>query len=94
MERVAGDVGRLHLGIADLGSLLARPLVGPRVERTLDFEAGFSCRRRDQLDDGHAIGERSPAPVPSDLAEQKMLDLAPRRRDWRIVMDVEHEPGR
>ena len=58
MERVACDVERLHLGIADLDALL----VGPRVERTLDFQAGLGRRRGDQFDDGQSVRQGPAAP--------------------------------
>ena len=51
MERVAGDVEALHLGVADLDALL----VGPRVERALDLQAGFRRGRADELDDSDTI---------------------------------------
>ena len=59
MERVACDVERLHLGIADLDALL----VGPRVERTLDFQAGLGRRRGDQFDDGQSSVRGRPRQV-------------------------------
>jgi hypothetical protein len=57
MERVTLNFERLHLGIADLDALF----VSARVQRALDFQAGLGCRRCDQLDDSHAIGERPAA---------------------------------
>jgi hypothetical protein len=88
MERVALDVERLHLGIADFDALL----VGCGIERALDFQAGFGRRRSNQLDHGQTIDEWSPAPGLGNVAEQAVLDLIPLRRAGRIVMDVEHEP--
>ena len=88
MEFITLDVERLHLGIGDFDALL----VGRGIERTPDFQAGFGRRRSNQLDYGHAIDERSPAPSLRDVAEQAVLDLIPLRRARRIVMDVEHEP--
>src|SRR5580704_12161583 len=87
MERIALDVERLHLGIADFDTFL----VGRGVERALDFQAGFGRRRSYQLDYRHAIDEWSPAPSLRDVAEQAVLDLIPLRCSWRIVMDVEHQ---
>lgn len=49
MERVAaGDVEARNLGIRDLDAVL----VGPRIERALDFEPGLGRRRADQFDHG------------------------------------------
>src|SRR5450631_396922 len=87
MEFVALDVEHLHLGIADLDALF----VGFGIEGALDFQASFGGRRSNQLDHGHAIDERSPAPGLRDVAEQAVLDLVPLRRARRIVMNVEHE---
>src|SRR5205807_8816784 len=66
MEVIALDVERLHLRIADFDALF----VGGGIESALDFQAGFSRRRSNQLDDGHAIDEWSPAPSLRDVAEQ------------------------
>ena len=85
MEVIAGDVERGHLGVADLDALL----VGPRVERALDLQAGLGRRRGNQLDDGHEIRERFAAPVLRDVAEQAMLDLVPLGRARRIVADLD-----
>src|SRR5271167_3565554 len=73
MERVTLNVERLHLGVADLDALF----VSARVQRVLDFQAGLGCRRRDQLDDSHAIRERPAAPGLRDVAEQAVLDPVP-----------------
>ena len=73
MERVAANVERLHLGIADLDALF----VGPLVERAFDFQAGLGRRRGDQLDHGGAACERRGAPVLRDVAEQPVLDPVP-----------------
>ena len=73
MERVAGNVERLHLRIADLDALL----VSSRVERTLDFQAGLGRRRRDQFDDGQSVRQWSATPGLRDVAEQAVLDLVP-----------------
>ena len=54
MERVAADVERSHLSIADLDALF----VGPLVEGAFDFQAGLGRRRGDQLDHGGAARER------------------------------------
>ena len=89
MERVTLNVERLHLGVADLDALF----VSARVQRALDFQAGLGCRRRDQLDDSHAIRERPAAPGLRDVAEQAVLDPVPLRCARRIMVDVEHEPG-
>ena len=51
MELIAGDVEALHLGVADLDALL----VGARVERAFDLQAGLGRRCADQLDHGKAI---------------------------------------
>ena len=90
MERVAIDVEVLRLGIADLDALL----VGPRVERTLDLQASVGRRRRDQLDDGRFVGQRSSAPRLRNLAEQAVLDPMPLRSTRLIVMDVDHKARR
>ena len=87
MEYVALDVERLHLGIADLDALF----VGRSIECTLNFQTGFGRCRSNQLDYGHAVDERSPAPRLCDVAEHAVLDLIPLRRARRIVMNVEHE---
>jgi len=79
MEGVACDVETLHLGIADLDALL----VGPRVERALDFQSGFGRRRADQLDDGDTIRQRPSTPVLRDVTEQAVLYSVPRRRASR-----------
>ena len=71
MERIAGDVEACHLGFADLDAFL----VGARVERAFDFEAGLGGRGADQLDDGDAAGQRAAAPVLGDMAEQAMLEV-------------------
>ena len=89
MERIALDVERLHLGIADFDALL----VGRGIERALDFQAGLGCRRGDQLDDGETIRQRAATPGLRDVAEQAVLDLVPLRRAGRIVVDVERETG-
>src|SRR5271154_2936734 len=75
MERVAVDVEGLHLGIANLDALL----VGARVERTLDLQASLGRGRRDQLDDGQSVRQRSATPALRDMAEQAVLDLVPLR---------------
>src|SRR5271170_4524944 len=87
MERVAVDVEGLHLGIANLDALL----VGARVERTLDLQASLGRGRRDQLDDGQSVRQRSAAPALRDMAEQAVLDLVPLRSTRRIEMDVDHK---
>src|SRR5271155_4228265 len=87
MERVAIDVEGLHLGIANLDALL----VGARVERTLDLQASLGRGRRDQLDDGQSVRQRSATPALRDMAEQAVLDLVPLRSTRRIVMDVDHK---
>src|SRR6202521_2586260 len=89
MECVALDVERLHLGIADFDALF----VGRGIKRALDFQAGFGCRRGNQLDYGHAIDEWSPAPGLRDVAEQAALDLIPLRRAGRIMREVGHQAG-
>src|SRR5271157_6623323 len=83
MERVTLNVERLHLGVADLDALF----VSARVQRALDFQAGLGCRRRDQLDDSHAIRERPAAPSLRDVAEQAVLDPVPLRCARRIMVD-------
>jgi hypothetical protein len=65
MERIAGDVERVHLAVGDLDAFL----VGSFIEHTLDLESGFRRRRADQLDDGEAVGERFATPVLRDVAE-------------------------
>src|SRR5271156_2360048 len=87
MERVAVDVEGLHLGIANLDALL----VGARVERTLDLQASLGRGRRNQLDDGQSVRQRSATPALRDMAEQAVLDLVPLRSTRRIVMDVDHK---
>jgi hypothetical protein len=87
MERVAGDVEALHLGVADLDALL----VGARVEGTFDFQSGFGRGRADQLDDGDMISQRPAAPVLRDVTEQTMLDLIPLRRARRVMVDTQHK---
>src|SRR5262245_8617230 len=89
MERVALDVERLHLGIADLDALL----VGPRVECALNFQAAFGGRSRDPLDHSYPAFGRSAAPCLRDVAEQAVFDLVPLRCARRIVVDMEHEAG-
>src|SRR5579864_9434568 len=89
MERIAGDVEALHLGIADFDALL----VGARVERAFNFETGLGGGCTDQLDDGEAIGERPTAPVLGEVTEQPVLDLVPLRDAGWIVVDVDREPG-
>ena len=89
MELIAGDVEAFHRDFADLDALL----VGARVERAFDFQPCLGRRRPDQLDHGKPIGERPAAPVLRDVAEQPVLDLVPLRCAWRIVVDVDHEPG-
>jgi hypothetical protein len=84
MERVAGDVEGLHLGIADLDALF----VGARVERAFDFQSGFGRSGADQLDDGDAVGQRPAAPVLRDVAEQAVLYAVPLRRARRVVVDT------
>jgi hypothetical protein len=69
MECVALDVEGLHLGVADFDALL----VGRGIERAFDFQTGFGRRRGNQLDHGHAVDERSPAPGLRDVAEQAVL---------------------
>jgi hypothetical protein len=56
---------------ADLDALL----VGARIERAFDLEPGFGRGRPDQLDHGKPIGERPPAPVLRDVAEQTVLPV-------------------
>ena len=90
MEWVAIAVEVLHLGIADLNARL----VGPRVERTLDLQASVGRRRRDQLDDGQSVRQRSAAPGLRNMAEQAVLDPIPLRSTRRIVMDVDHKARR
>src|SRR5271163_575505 len=87
LERVAVDVEGLHLGIANLDALL----VGARVERTLDLQASLGRGRRNQLDDGQSVRQRSATPALRDMAEQAVLDLVPLRSTRRIVMDVDHK---
>ena len=48
MELVACDVEGFHLGVGDFDALL----VGARIERALDAQAGLGRRCRDQFDDG------------------------------------------
>jgi hypothetical protein len=59
-----------HPGFADLDPLL----VGACIERAFDLEPGFGGSRPDQLDRGKPIGERPPAPVLRDVAEQTVLE--------------------
>jgi hypothetical protein len=73
MECIATDVEAFHLGVADFDAFL----INPCVNGALDFEPGLGRRRRDQLDDGGPIRERSAAPILGDAAEQAMLDLVP-----------------
>jgi hypothetical protein len=79
MKDIASDVEALHLGIADLDSLL----IGARVERAFNFQTGLGGRRADQLNHGEAVGERLAAPVLRDVTEQPVLDLVPLRCSWR-----------
>src|SRR6476646_378594 len=88
MERIAGDVERLHLGLPHLDALG----VGALIERALDLQAGLCRGCTDQLDDGETGGQRAAAPVLRDVTEQAMLDLVPLRGPRRIVMDVERKP--
>src|SRR6266702_2235206 len=88
MERVAADVEALHLGIADPDALL----VGARIERALDLQAGLGRRRADQLDDDDSIRQRPPATVLRNVAEQAVLYSVPLRCTWRVVVDTKHEP--
>ena len=88
MERVAGDVEGLHMGIADLDAFL----IGPLIERTLDLQSGLGRGRADQLDDGDTIGQWPPAPVLRDVTEQAVLYSVPLRRARRVVVNVEGEP--
>src|ERR1017187_1126437 len=89
MEVIAGDVQRVHLGVADLDALL----VCAGIERAFDLQSGFRGRRADQLDDGEVIGEWPAAPVLSDVAEHAVLYLVPLRRSRRIVENVQGKPG-
>src|SRR5438874_12324209 len=89
MERVAGDVEALHLGIADFDALF----VSAGVECALDFQSGFGRGRADQFDDCDPIGERPAAPVLRDVTEQAVLYSVPLRRAWRVVVDTKHETG-
>src|SRR5450631_4386126 len=88
MEHFADDVEALNLGIDDLDALL----VGARVERALDLQAGLGRRRADQLDDGDSIRQRPPAPVLRNVAEQAVLYSVPLRCARRVVVDTKHEP--
>ena len=89
MECIATDVEAFHLGVADFDAFL----INPCVNGALDFEPGLGRRRRDQLDDGGPIRERSAAPILGDAAEQAMLDLVPFRRARWIVPDLDGEAG-
>jgi len=89
MERVAGDVESLHLGVADLDALLVSALI----EDALDLQACLGGRRADQLHHREAIGQRPAAPVLRYVAEQAMLYSVPLRGARRVVMDVEREAG-
>jgi hypothetical protein len=89
VQRIAHNVEAFHLGFADLDARL----VGARIERAFDLEPGFGRGRPDQLDHGKPIGERPPAPVLRDVAEQPVLDLVPLRCARRIVVEVDHETG-
>ena len=89
VEVIAGDVQRLHLGVADLDAFF----VGPLIERAFDRQTCLGRRRPDQLDDGHVIGERPAAPVLRDVAEQAVLDAVPFGRARWIVVNVDDEIG-
>jgi hypothetical protein len=88
MECVALDFEPFHLGIADLDPFL----IGSGINCALDFKAGFCRRGGDQLDDGHAIGERPAPPVLRNVTEHAVLDPIPFRRAGRIVADLDCEP--
>jgi hypothetical protein len=53
MERIAGDVQRLHLGIGDLDT----SFIGSRIEHTLDFQTGLCRSCPNQFDDRDTICE-------------------------------------
>src|ERR1700688_2983880 len=89
MEPIARDVEALHRGFIDSDSLL----IAARFERAFDLEPGVGGGCADQLDHGKTIRERSAAPALRDVAEEAVLDLAPLRCAWRIVMDENPRPG-
>src|SRR5262245_33147692 len=73
MKRVARDVERSHLGVADLLALF----VSAGIERGFDSQSRFGRRRGDEFNHGHPVGEGTGAPVLGDMAEEAMLYFVP-----------------
>ena len=73
-NRSAEEIARTA---STIGGHLDAFLVGPRIERALDFEPGRCRRRADQFDHGEMVCQRPAAPVLRNLAEPAVRDLVP-----------------
>ena len=69
--RRQSESGYLLVGDFDAG------IVGVSVERRLDDQACFRRGRGNQVDHGLTAHQGTATPVPSDEAEEAMLDLVP-----------------
>jgi len=73
MKRVAGQVDGSHTEIGDLDAFG----IFVFVELSAHLEAGFGCRRGDQLNDRAIAAQRFASPVDRDEREETVLDLVP-----------------
>ena len=87
MERVGHERERVHLR---RGNRHAR-WIRSRVELRLDPQPGGRPRGPDAVHDGLKCGERFPAPVRGDVAEEPMLDLVPLAGPGGKVADADAE---
>jgi hypothetical protein len=81
VEVVAAEVQGGHLLVGDLDPRL----VGAFVQTGVDLQAGGGGRGGDQADDRLVAGQRPPAPVDADLAEQLVLDPVPLAGTGRVI---------
>src|SRR5258708_14964480 len=73
MKRVAGQVDGSHTEIGDLDAFG----IFVFVELSAHLEAGFGCRRGDQLNDRAIAAQRFASPVDRGEREETVLDLVP-----------------
>src|SRR5450755_259962 len=88
MELVAGDRQCSNLGLGDLDPFG----VAAGVPLGMDGQARRGRGRADQLDYDLVAGQRPPAPVHRDVAEQPVLNPVPLRRPGRVMADRDLKP--